>query len=470
MKTATYFMVIFFAACLAVPSVALAGNGYMGGSGDVVVADEPPDDAGGDGGVPDGMGPINDMMSDQGKLYGDLYVIQRYRGTETKLVPEVDEDGNPEFNGADGEQLLIPGPIAIGGEPMLTENYGIYAAVSEDGNAETFVAPYPSQCVQPLASYDRWGSITELDNNRLPMVAIYDTTWFRTECEVGEIVEVRIIQGEEGEEAEIVVGGYFIEPGDTWPDPLGVDTVYPLGVLWTDLIQEVSFGRFNLGRAPAAVLDHAFDEAVRSINSAIAIDIDPAGRLLLTREVYDEFMVDSAGNPLRDEVTGELLYGEIVTKAIDSPLENLALYVKLIQDGHLITPASDRTPIDRSIRGGVPIWKLLEMEDGPSDALRPTIDIAHFNEVADTGIAALLGNLVDAGAVVDYFTYWLVTYVDEGVAESRELKYDSGTCADDFDAVDLSTCKVDKPLKNCVLANGCEDWNGVALLIVRQIP
>ena len=89
MKTAKYIMVIFFAVCLVVPSAALAGRGYMGGSGDVV-ADEPPDDTGGDGGMPDdNEGPLNDKMSDAGKLFGDLYKILRQQGVagDQKLVP-----------------------------------------------------------------------------------------------------------------------------------------------------------------------------------------------------------------------------------------------------------------------------------------------------------------------------------------------------------------------------------------------
>ena len=62
-----------------------------------------------------------------------------------------------------------------------------------------------------------------------------------------------------------------------------------------------SFGRLNIGRSPEAVLQAAFDEAINTINSAysIAIEIDATGRLLLTKNVYDELRVDpDTGEPL----------------------------------------------------------------------------------------------------------------------------------------------------------------------------
>ncbi len=40
-------------------------------------------------------------------------------------------------------------------------------------------SPYPAQCVQPIASYERWGDIsskTGLTKNRLPMYITYDAT------------------------------------------------------------------------------------------------------------------------------------------------------------------------------------------------------------------------------------------------------------------------------------------------------
>lgn len=73
------------------------------------------------------------------------------------------------------------------------------------------------------------------------------------------------------------------------------------------LAQEAELGRLNVGRSPRSVLDHRADEIVTMLNSATDISLDAAGRLVLT--------VDG------------------VTKTIDSPLENLAIYVALMTQG-----------------------------------------------------------------------------------------------------------------------------------------
>lgn len=80
------------------------------------------------------------------------------------------------------------------------------------------------------------------------------------------------------------------------------------------LTQEVELGRLNVGRAPTKVLDRRADEVITLLNNATALSLDPAGRLVITS-------VDSDG------VT--------VTKTIDSPLENLAIYVALMTDGSI---------------------------------------------------------------------------------------------------------------------------------------
>ena len=157
----------------------------------------------------------------------------------------------------------------------------------------------------------------------------------------------------------------------------------------------------------------AFDEAIRSINQALAIRLDPSGRLLLRLYVYDEYLVD----PL----TGlPLIIGE-VDKAIDSPLENLAIYLKLMRDGHLVTPGDERDTIDRSEEGGIPVDIMLGLEDGPSTELRPTIDI---QKLRDWG----LGHLVDVTEVT-YYTYYetitegdtVVDYILRAVTSLAEI-------------------------------------------------
>jgi hypothetical protein len=97
----------------------------------------------------------------------------------------------------------------------------------------------------------------------------------------------------------------FVQPIDADGNPIALDDegapVDP------DLAQEVELGRLNVGRAPTKVLDRRADEVVGLLNEATEITVDAAGRLVLT-------------------VDGE-------TKTIDSPLENLAIYVALVTTG-----------------------------------------------------------------------------------------------------------------------------------------
>ena len=80
-----------------------------------------------------------------------------------------------------------------------------------------------------------------------------------------------------------------------------VDGEVPTGVTPV----EVDFGRASLARAPTSVIDHALEEALSNLTAeGVVLATDPAGRITYT--------VDG------------------VTNTIDSPLENLALYVDLM--------------------------------------------------------------------------------------------------------------------------------------------
>jgi hypothetical protein len=73
---------------------------------------------------------------------------------------------------------------------------------------------------------------------------------------------------------------------------------------------EVELGRLNLGRAPTTVLEHAEDEALSKITAdGVTLSLDPAGRIMV------------------DGVT------------IDSPLENLALYIAVISGDQTVLSA-----------------------------------------------------------------------------------------------------------------------------------
>jgi len=85
-----------------------------------------------------------------------------------------------------------------------------------------------------------------------------------------------------------------------------------------DLLQEVEFERLNIARAPEAVIDHAYDEAIDKIamDADGVLEYDEAGRIVV---------VDADG----------------VEYTIDSPLENLALYMDAMTNPDTVWTVDD---------------------------------------------------------------------------------------------------------------------------------
>lgn len=105
----------------------------------------------------------------------------------------------------------------------------------------------------------------------------------------------------------ILTADGYVQPLDADGNPIPLDEEgHPID---ESLTIEVEIGRLNVGRAPTSVLDRRADEVITLLNQATALDTDAAGRLVLT--------VDG------------------VEKTIDSPLENLAIYVALLTTGSI---------------------------------------------------------------------------------------------------------------------------------------
>jgi hypothetical protein len=224
--------------------------------------------AGDDGGPPDGKGnrPKDDIgKSVEGFLYGDLYVIER--------------DGN--------------------GEPFL------YGAETSCHDGDTGIA-----CAQPLRA----------DCSYVPLVC--STFSGVTSDDWGDQLDTEIpgldplLPNTLGE----CLAAYLsihnpLDPENGW-EP-GLCDLHPC---FLDTVQEVHFGRMSVVRSTPEVVDKAYDEALSSLNSALGVSQDLAGRIVLDLPLLDEF-----DEPVYD---GE----NIVTyaKTIDSPLENLALYREMM--------------------------------------------------------------------------------------------------------------------------------------------
>lgn len=76
---------------------------------------------------------------------------------------------------------------------------------------------------------------------------------------------------------------------------------------------EVDFGRLNVVRSPQSVLDQAFEEAMKVIEAGDDFTLDFCGRLSVWN--YDAVVTDSL----------------VLTKTIDSPRENMAIYQYLMK-------------------------------------------------------------------------------------------------------------------------------------------
>lgn len=100
-----------------------------------------------------------------------------------------------------------------------------------------------------------------------------------------------------------------VQPIDADGNLIPINEEGEIEVGYEDLAQEVDFGRLNVGRSPDQVTDQSYAEALATLNSATAITVDASGRIVVT--------IDG------------------VQKTIDSPLENLALYITLMENGYL---------------------------------------------------------------------------------------------------------------------------------------
>jgi hypothetical protein len=113
---------------------------------------------------------------------------------------------------------------------------------------------------------------------------------------------------------------------------------------YANLVQEVSFGRGSVARAQDFVIDSAYSEVIKTINDALEIEFDPAGRIRL-------------GLPAEDSE-------DLTWKTIDAPLENLGLYRETMTNGCLGTVTDDVIGEE-----GVPIEVTYALDESAIDLL-----------------------------------------------------------------------------------------------------
>ena len=130
---------------------------------------------------------------------------------------------------------------------------------------------------------------------------------------------------------------------------------------------EVELGRLNLGRSPTSVVEHAEDEAMTKITAdGVTLSLDPAGRIMV------------------DGVT------------IDSPLENLALYIAIMTGDTQVLAALQPLLADSST-----LELAAALLGGAADKTGTlTVDVVYYSNV--------IYDLVPSGE--DYVDYSSMTY------------------------------------------------------------
>jgi hypothetical protein len=209
------------------------------------------------------------------------------RGKSSVSAEDDDDSDRPDWAGGDKDLNPHRGEGNPNPGDMKGEDYGdLYVIIREFDTGEPFYVTLPdgSKAVVPIAFYDA---------NPDPEV---EELVYLTQVVDGQTTLVHMDLDAEGE----------IIPNQTF--------TLPDGTVVQKVAAEVDFGRANLVRAPDKVSQHALEEATSKILEATSVTLDPIdGRVI----------VDGA--------------------KIDSPLENLALYIALL-DGKLSQEVLDKLP------------------------------------------------------------------------------------------------------------------------------
>jgi hypothetical protein len=138
-----------------------------------------------------------------------------------------------------------------------------------------------------------------------------------------------------------------------------------------DVVEVDYFGRLNASRVQERNMRMHLDETITNIKKAVQIRLDPTGRLELGFESEDNL-----GDPLC-VVGGSADKCEWST--IDSPMENLALYRRMLKYGHISTNPSEKD-----------LWWHGDPKTDPIEIVHPALDAADFAKFKAAGLDTML--------------------------------------------------------------------------------
>ena len=163
---------------------------------------------------------------------------------------------------------------------------------------------------------------------------------------------------------------------ETTPDGKCLVPVDPVtcavGAGFDSYTQEVDFGRINEARSPDDVFEAQLEDVVVKLATADCISLDPAGRLVASTVL-----------------TGEE-EDQVLTSAIDSPLQNLAIYRQLLMTGYL---GSESAPL---VLPGITLDMAARALGAAADKTgEANVDlVAYLNQImglTETGVTTVLG-------------------------------------------------------------------------------
>jgi hypothetical protein len=201
---------------------------------------------------------------------------------------------------------------------------------------------------------------------------------------------------------------------------------------YVDDVIAVEFGRLNISRAPSKVLEHSLTEALAKLDDGVfgdTVTLDPSGRL----------MIDGV--------------------AIDSPLENLALYKALLTapvvDGMVVLSITTQVEgegdvtytfsVPEDARLDLAASAIAAASDKTGDLnVEEVVNISKFLDVDDE-LAALVGDYTyDRTDTYGDVKVWVLVETSPGVFEPRLVSVTDSVTFNDLPAVDGDANGIDR--------------------------
>ena len=201
---------------------------------------------------------------------------------------------------------------------------------------------------------------------------------------------------------------------------------------YADQVIAVEFGRLNIARSPASVLEHSLIEALAKLDDGVfgdTVTLDPSGRLTV------------------DGVT------------IDSPLENLALYEALLTspvvDGMVVLSVSTQVEGEGSVTYSFSVPEDVRLDlaaaalaaaSDKTGALNvdEVVNISKFLDVDDE-LASLVGDYTyDRTTTFDGVTVWVLIETSPGVYTATEVSVLDSVSFNSLPAIDSDNDGIDR--------------------------